>query len=486
VDYSDNFDGVNRWASAGQVNLWELGAPTGAVINSAFSTPKAWATDLNGVYPPGTTEYLYSPYILIPAAADTATLEFKQWMDVQSTHGYGRLQYSINGGSTWVNLGFIGSAGSQNWYNTNIGGVHSWSSNTTGWVTSSYKLPKTTFNTGNPVQFRFIFLSDGFLISGDGWGIDDFKITVPSYPTDARTDSISSPSLSTITGDSIQVTATFANAGTNTLANIPVAYKLSTGLTVLDTIMGPFAQFASITYSFPSKYVSPGADYSLCVYTHYSGDQNHQNDTICIQIVALPGAYDAGVTRIITPGTSSSNTTTVSIRIKNYGTNALSSIPLFYKVGLASAVQETWNGNLAPDDSTDYTFATTYQSPVGIYNLCAGTELGNDANPNNDDFCKTVSSNVGLDGLSGNPFGLLVYPNPTSSTVTIEFQTQEQERARLRLVDMVGRTVLLTSVESTIGTNQTEINLSNLPNGVYTLIVDLGKQSAKTKVSILK
>lgn len=64
-----------------------------------------------------------------------------------------------------------------------------------------------------------------------------------------------------------------------------------------------------------------------------------------------------------------------------------------------------------------------------------------------------------------------VFPNPTSGELTIEAGTAIQ---RLSLVNMAGQMVL-----STLQSNQ--LNLSQLPNGVYTLLIEtsIGRSSKK-------
>ncbi|MCF8296852.1 MAG: T9SS type A sorting domain-containing protein [Saprospiraceae bacterium] len=102
---------------------------------------------------------------------------------------------------------------------------------------------------------------------------------------------------------------------------------------------------------------------------------------------------DPGVTTIITPAntTQIGSPVTVSITIKNYGLNALSTIPVHYKVGNLATVNATWTGSLLPGATANYTFATTYTSPSNNYSLCAWTTGVNPTYTYNDTICKNIN-----------------------------------------------------------------------------------------------
>jgi hypothetical protein len=104
-----------------------------------------------------------------------------------------------------------------------------------------------------------------------------------------------------------------------------------------------------------------------------------------------PDSIDAGVTAIPSPSgiSMASTASTVVATIRNFGTTALTSIPVAYRIDLNAPVVETWTGNLAPNAITTYTFTTTYNSPIGAYNLCAWTQLPLDTNSFNDTICKS-------------------------------------------------------------------------------------------------
>ena len=83
----DNFDDVTKWYAPVGYNVythnyWELGSPNKSKINSAYSAPNAWVTDLNDIVTTGTrgnVSYLYSPIINISQVkADTLAFRLRR------------------------------------------------------------------------------------------------------------------------------------------------------------------------------------------------------------------------------------------------------------------------------------------------------------------------------------------------------------------------------------------------------------------------
>jgi hypothetical protein len=104
-----------------------------------------------------------------------------------------------------------------------------------------------------------------------------------------------------------------------------------------------------------------------------------------------PDSLDAGVTAIPQPQplTMASTTSTVVVKIRNFGIDTLTSIPVAYQAAANPVVVETWTGSLIPNATTTYTFTATFSSPTGAYSLCAWTQLVGDTNTFNDSLCKT-------------------------------------------------------------------------------------------------
>ncbi|MFC2111449.1 T9SS type A sorting domain-containing protein, partial [Bacteroidota bacterium] len=486
INYCDDFEGSVDWAANGDKDQWELGMPSMTTINTAHSGTKVWATRLNSDYQTDAVEYLYSPIVIIPNNPnDTAVLEFWHWMEVQANHAYGNIQYSLNGGSTWVNLGYINSG--VNWYNANISGYHCWSMSTSGWSFSSIKLNPSLFNTGLPVQFRFTFTADLFVNNNNGWAIDDFCVTIPQVPFDAGVISINQPSGTTITGDTVTVDVTIENFGGDTLYSIPVSYVTPLG-TISETVTDTLLPDSTMNYVFMTKYISPSNNYKLCSYTSLGGDVIHTNDTSCSNIMTGPALIDAGIIAIVSPSgqTTIGGQYSVTATIKNFGTNTLSSIPVLYSLSGNVQAQETFNGTLLSDSTVDYTFTGKYNSPVGNYTICAKTDLVNDPNIANDSICENIIG-TGVNELNENGFEVWQnVPNPATGLTTIKYFVHQQGEVRFRLINSFGQEIRYETKKVNSGQHTIEFNTNEIAEGIYYYTLEFNMERKSMRMLIIR
>ena len=96
-------------------SVWELGTPTGTLLNETASGEKAWATNLDGEHPNMTRGYLLSPYydfseILAPK------LSFNMAFNLETNWDLVYVQYTTDQGQNWRVLGTINSG--PKWYNS--------------------------------------------------------------------------------------------------------------------------------------------------------------------------------------------------------------------------------------------------------------------------------------------------------------------------------------------------------------------------------
>ena len=172
--YSEDFEaGAGGWVATNGANgTWALGAPTANVINSAASGANAWATNLSGNYNNNDNSFVQSPVFDL-SSLTAPSIQFSVWWNSEFSWDGMVLQSSINGGTTWQNVGAFGDP--NNWYNDNsINGApggqpaataQGWtgrvSSNngSNGWRLARHAL--TGLAGQSNVVFRFAFGSDG-------------------------------------------------------------------------------------------------------------------------------------------------------------------------------------------------------------------------------------------------------------------------------------------------------------------------------------
>jgi gliding motility-associated-like protein len=198
--YTEDFEASAAWTTGGTNNDWAWGTPANTTINNAGGGTKCWiAGGLTGnSYSNSEQAWIMSPCF------DFSTLSypwisFKIFWECERQWDGMVLQYSLNGGTTWANVGAFGdpvNCLNQNWFNYNnitwlnslpAGTRNGWSGRTgptvaacTGgfgsntWVTATHCM--TALANQPSVRFRFLFGSGTTCNSYDGIAIDDILI----------------------------------------------------------------------------------------------------------------------------------------------------------------------------------------------------------------------------------------------------------------------------------------------------------------------
>jgi gliding motility-associated-like protein len=186
--YTEDFEsGDGGWVAENTTNgTWALGTPAAPIINSAASGTNAWVTNLTGTYNTNENSWVTSPVFDFSALA-APSIELSIWYDAEFSWDGAVLQSSIDGGTTWVNVGANGDQ--NNWYtddtiNGNPGGQQEgWSgtgaAGTNAWVTARHAL--TGLGGQSNVIFRIAFGSDGSVVD-EGFAFDDINIFEVSCP----------------------------------------------------------------------------------------------------------------------------------------------------------------------------------------------------------------------------------------------------------------------------------------------------------------
>ena len=105
--YQESFEaGDGGWTTAG--TLWELGTPAGLTIIGASDGVNAWATDLDGLYPNNAFETVVSPLFDFTGFTDDPEFRMDVWWSSESSWDGTVLESSIDGGTTWQQVGAFG------------------------------------------------------------------------------------------------------------------------------------------------------------------------------------------------------------------------------------------------------------------------------------------------------------------------------------------------------------------------------------------
>ncbi len=489
VPWSDDMEGTVYWFDAGGNSSWEWGVPTSATINTAHSPVNCWKTNLDGYYMNSSVDYLYTPYFDFTQVND-ATLDFWHWYQTESGVDGGKIEYSLNG-TNWITLGYVGDPAATNWYSANISGAPHFTGNSGGWIHSTYNLSSipTIVNATAPVQFRYKFYSSASTNNYDGWAVDDFAITAPPIPKDAGVSVIMNPSAPTTTGSAVSVQVTIENYGTDTLVNVPVAYSVNGGTPTTETWLGTLQPATTANYSFTTTFISPASTYDICAFTKKTGDFYKFNDTTCVSITPDPAALDAGCILVLSPGDTTifGDSVTVAIRIQNFGTNTLTTIPIGYKRNGVVMATATWTGSLVANATADYTFVQKFASPLSNYSLCGFTALPSDAYAGNNESCAYPQGVIGFDEYSGEDLYLWQNaPNPANGSAYIAYQIPTSGKVTFEVRDMVGQLLYTESQNTSYGRHYLELNVSKWATGVYYYTMEFEGQRLTRKMVISK
>jgi hypothetical protein len=88
--------------------------------------------------------------------------------------------------------------------------------------------------------------------------------------------------------------------------------------------------------------------------------------------------------------------------------------------------------------------------------------------------------------LEQSPVSLLsVFPNPTSGELIADFTLEESADVRFELYDMVGNRIVLASEENfASGPHRKEMNVAQVPSGIYQLAIKTNKSVISRKVIV--
>ncbi|MBN2728936.1 MAG: T9SS type A sorting domain-containing protein [Bacteroidales bacterium] len=95
------------------------------------------------------------------------------------------------------------------------------------------------------------------------------------------------------------------------------------------------------------------------------------------------------------------------------------------------------------------------------------------------------STNVGLIDSRQYPFAIKeTYPNPASSNLVINVANSDAALINITIFDMLGQSVLSTNEKINAGENLIQLNVANIPEGIYFYTVRKGEQALTQKLII--
>jgi len=126
------------------------------------------------------------------------------------------------------------------------------------------------------------------------------------------------------------------------------------------------------------------------------------------------------------------------------------------------------NGHNLPNDTSGYSFTV---KDTGVYSC----QFGNTINSNIDSvgYIHVIcSGSTGVRNFTSDNKSISVYPNPAGNFINIE----GIKNAEIKLVDILGYEIL--------STNQNQLYINNLPNGIYFVQIQTSANSHTQKIIV--
>ena len=471
-------------------NNWVLGTPGKTYLNGAHSGTKAWSTKLTGTYDIDHDASVTSPqFDLTNVTSDPIVRFYHKFKSELDWDGL-IIEQSVNGGF-WTRVDSVVGTGtnfntlkSYAWYNNNVNNVPSggvlappyysndigsgsvYSSQSSGWIQSAFKLVGAAGQSN--VRFRFRFISDTYVVD-EGWAIDDIEVVTVTTPTVAASNVISTPSatsanvsfspgngqgrlvvarLTSTTAvapiDTILYTANAAFGSGSTTGTGNFVVYVGSGNSVNVTGLTALTGYSFDVYEFNGKYM----------HNKFAAVANGFTTTTPVKLlnfVAVKKSDDAIL-----------NWVTAS-EVNNSGFDVERSLDgkTFERIGFVKG-----RGNSNVKESYTFVDADLFRSGITkvYYRL---KQLDYDGK-------YTYSSVIMLNNDINVGINVQAYPNPFNSTLTVDITTNKADLVTVDVFDISGRKVLSNQYTAEDGSNSFVIKKANeLQSGIYFIKVQI-------------
>ena len=278
--------GTNGWSVEGANASWELGSPSGTVINSPASPPNSWVTNLSGYYNLNENSWVIGPCFDFSSLVNPR-IRMNIWWDLVTGSDGVVLQSSIDNGGSWQNVGALNDPG---WYNNAtisanpgnqpVGWSGAGGDGSGGWMTVTNSLSGLG---GQPLVRLRIAMASGNLLVENGFGFDDIVIDETQPNLDLAASYFVSPSSLGCGTANTPVEIAVENVGTVTVSSLSAGFAVNGGAYTVEnfTVSIPPGSTQTLTFSTTAN-MSTGA--LLEAYIAAVADTNTLNDSISMVV----------------------------------------------------------------------------------------------------------------------------------------------------------------------------------------------------------
>lgn len=166
-------------------NIWQIGPPQKAIFNSAATPDKALVTDTINNYPNDNTSsftFTIKPFFITGILA----IQWKQKLDMDKDFDGGIIEYSVDGGSSWVNV--FNNPYVYNFYGFDLNnkdtlsstGEYSFSGTDNEWKDIWLCFHYSWLSYNDSIIMKYTLKSDNINNNKEGWIIDNLQVH-PTY-----------------------------------------------------------------------------------------------------------------------------------------------------------------------------------------------------------------------------------------------------------------------------------------------------------------
>jgi hypothetical protein len=101
-----------------------------------------------------------------------------------------------------------------------------------------------------------------------------------------------------------------------------------------------------------------------------------------------------------------------------------------------------------------------------------------------DDVLVTRTQTSGTGDLNAEDVRFVTYPNPVVNNLNVMYRLQEASEVSVSVRDITGKTIIQQSAARQLaGEHQTDLNLTRLPSGTYTVSLQIGNSVISKKLN---
>lgn len=209
-------------------------------------------------------------------------------------------------------------------------------------------------------------------------------------------------------------------------------------------------------------------------------------DNIKIQLFGLTNV-DAMVKSLVEPSEfPEGDTLQIKVAFGNLSDTTLATANFNYQYGNGPIVTEFWGGCLQLNQADTFTFSNLLVADSSISELCIWITNPNDLADLNNVNNKLCFSTVGINKLPKNSLDIKVIPNPAKKDALLTYVSQSNAPVTIRLMDMLGNTILNTITTTESGQNSYYLDLSEYADGMYIYQITSENKTKNGKLIIVK